>query len=121
LDFTSKDIEQVRNFKRILKLDNKICLKYRGPDRNKYYNRIQFGDVKFYRFLVSIDLSPKKSNIIEKVVVPDKYFRDFLRGYFDGDGYSYSAWDKRWKSSFLLYIGFTSGSLEYLLWLREKN
>ena len=120
IDFTSKDLEQIQNFKSILKIDNKIGLKYRGPDRNRYYPRIQFGDVKFYKFLLSIGLSPRKSKTIEKVRIPRKYFADFLRGYLDGDGYTHSYWDKRWKSSFIIYTGFTSGSLKYIEWLRKE-
>ena len=72
IDFTSKDLEQIQNFKSILKIDNKIGLKYRGPDRNRYYPRIQFGDVRFYKFLLSIGLSPRKSKTIEKVRIPRK-------------------------------------------------
>ena len=39
---------------------------------------------------------------------------------FDGDGYSHSYFDKRWKNSFLLYVGFVSASEKFLLWLRNK-
>ena len=49
-----------------------------------------------------------------------KYKSDFLRGLFDGDGYSYWYWDKRWASSFMLYIGFVSASPKFILWLRES-
>ncbi|MEK7390576.1 MAG: LAGLIDADG family homing endonuclease [Patescibacteria group bacterium] len=52
--------------------------------------------------------------------MPDKYFPDFLRGVFDGDGYSYSYWDKRWASSFMFYICFTSASRDFIEWLRRK-
>ena len=45
---------------------------------------------------------------------------DFLRGVFDGDGSCYGYWDPRWKSSFMFYISFSSGSLSFLEWLREK-
>jgi len=43
-----------------------------------------------------------------------------VRGCFDGDGTIYSYWDKRWKSSFMFYIAFASGSLAFLSWLKEK-
>lgn len=119
IDFTSKDIDQIRNFIKILKLKNKIGLKFNGFSDKKYY-RVQFGNIKFYRFLVGIGLTPNKSKTISKIIVPDKYFRDFLRGFLDGDGYNYFYWDPRWKSSFMLYTGFVSASLIHLQWLNEK-
>lgn len=120
INFTSKDYEQVLHFKEILSLSNKIGIKHRGTDQTKNYFCIQFGDVKFYQFLLSIGLSAKKSKILKEIEVPDKYFADFLRGCFDGDGYSYSYWDKKWPLSFRFYIGFVSASLDFLKWLKER-
>ncbi len=119
LDFTSKDIEQIENFRRILKLTNKIGLKSSGFS-NKRYFRVQFGNVKLYKFLLSIGLTPNKSKTMSKIVIPDRFFRDFLRGHLDGDGYNYSYWDPRWKSSFMLYTGFVSASLVHLEWLNSE-
>lgn len=119
IDFTSKDLEQVKNFSKILELTNKIGLKSGGFSGKKYY-RVQFGNVKFYKFLISIGLTPNKSKTIGEINLPDKYFRDFLRGHLDGDGYNYSYWDKRWKSSFMLYTGFVSASLIHLKWLNNQ-
>src|SRR3989344_5044843 len=81
--------------------------------------RVQFSDVLFYGFLLSIGLTPAKSLTMRNIYIPDKYFFHFLRGCFDGDGYSYSYWDKRWKSSFMFYIGFVSGSKAYVDWFRS--
>lgn len=120
IDFTSKDLEQVENFKKILNLSNKIGNKFRGKNDNNIYYRIQFGNVDFYKFLISIGLQPCKSKIIESILVPQVYFVDFLRGYFDGDGFTYSYWDKRWKSSFLLYLGFVSASLGFMEWMKTR-
>ena len=80
----------------------------------------QFGDVLFYRFLNNIGIFPAKSNTIASIKVPDKYFIDFLRGYFDGDGSSYSYYDPEWKKSYRFYISFTSGSKKYLFWFQKK-
>lgn len=120
ITLTSKDIEQIENFKLILKLKNKIGFKYRGEDHSKVYYNLQFGSVKFYQFLVSIGLTPHKSKTIGAIEVPDKYFRDFLRGSFDGDGYSISYWSKQWPNSFVLYTGFTSASKQHLVWMKDK-
>ncbi len=120
INFTSKDYEQVEHFKTILSLTNKIGMKSSGGGERKRYFVIQFGNVKLYRFLLSIGLCPNKSKALKELKVPDEYFSDFLRGCLDGDGHSYSYWDKRWKSSFMFYTGFVSASKEFLEWLRNK-
>ena len=120
ISFTSKDKEQIKNFKFSLKLNNKIGRKSRGGETEKKYYVLQFGDITFYKFLLSIGLMPNKSKILSDLQIPNKYFFDFLRGHFDGDGYCYSYWDKRWKSSFMFYLGFISASIEHILWLRNR-
>lgn len=120
IDFTSKDVDQVQNIKKILKLRNKIGIKYSGRKDRKPYFRVQFGNVKFYNFLLSIGLCPNKTKVLKKISIPDKYFIDFIRGHLDGDGFTYSYWDKRWKSSFMLYTGFVSASKAHLEWIKNQ-
>jgi hypothetical protein len=120
LNFTTKDYDLAQTYKICLEIDNKIGLKSRANEKEKKYYAVQFGDVIFYRFLLSIGLIPAKSKTLEEIDIPEKYFFDFLRGVFDGDGYSYSYWDKRWRSSFMFYLGFCSASKIYTLWLRGK-
>lgn len=119
IDLTSKDLEQIENFVKILKLKNKIGIKTGGFSEKRYY-RVQFGDVRLYRFLIKIGLTPNKSKILGKIIISDKYFRDFLRGCLDGDGYNYFYWDPRWKNSFMFYTGFVSGSEAHLRWLNAE-
>ncbi len=119
IDFTSDDIEQLRNLMRCLGIEVKIGHKTSGFTATQH-TRIQFGDVNFYKFLLDIGLMPAKSKIIGSVHVPDPYFFDFLRGHFDGDGSFYSYWDWRWRSSFMFYTSFTSASLTHIEWLRAK-
>lgn len=92
IDLTSKDLEQIENFSKILGLKNKVGLKMNGYSSRQYY-RIQFGDVKFYQFLLRIGLTPHKSKTLNSLTVPNKYFRDFLRGLLDGDGHIRTYWD----------------------------
>ncbi len=82
--------------------------------------RVQFSDVLFYKFLLSIGLTPNKTKTIAKVDIPEKYFFDFLRGSFDGDGCTYSYFDPRWKSSFMFYTTFVSASKKHILWLQDE-
>lgn len=120
LEFTSNDIQLVKTFKKCMNLiDVKIGTKTSGfTDRR--YPRIQFSNARLYKWLLKIGLMPNKSKTVSKLKIPDKYFFDFLRGYFDGDGSSYSYWDPRWASSFMFYTVFSSGSLCYLGWLKAK-
>lgn len=118
-NLTSKDIELIELFKKALNLKNKIGRKARGGEVEKKYYVIQFGDVLFYDFCVSIGLHPKKSKTLAEIEVPRKYFLDFLRGHFDGDGTFHSYWDPRWKSSFMFYTIFLSASKAHIDWLRE--
>ena len=119
IEFTSKDNQLIRTFKKCLNLKVKIGTKSSGLS-NKRYPHIQFGDVVFYRWLLKIGLTPHKSKTISSLEIPNQYFFDFLRGCFDGDGTIFSYWDPRWRSSFMFYTAFSSGSLKFLQWLKNK-
>jgi hypothetical protein len=120
MSLTTKDIQQAENFKKCLGINVKIGLKASGSSKEKIYHNVQFGDVKFYDFLLSIGLSKAKSKTIGIVKIPDEYFFDFLRGCFDGDGSFYSYWDPRWRSSHMFYIEFISASKKHVYWLQKQ-
>ncbi|MDO9231374.1 MAG: LAGLIDADG family homing endonuclease [bacterium] len=119
INFTSKDLQLIKLFKKCLKLRVSIGKKAREKETEKKYFQVQFGNVIFYRWLVDLGLFPNKSRTIEGLKIPDKYFFDFLRGYFDGDGCIYSYWDPRWHSSYMFYLEFTSASHNFLVWLQK--
>src|SRR3989344_1750207 len=79
INITSKDREMVETTKQLLQLENKIGLKARGYSKEKKYFVLQFGDINFYEFLLSIGLMPAKSKILKKVCIPSPLFADFLR------------------------------------------
>lgn len=118
IDLTSKDREQLLNFCKCVGVDFKIGSKW-GIKGDECL-RIQFKNRFFYDFLLSIGLTPKKSLTMGKLKIPDKYFFDFLRGCFDGDGCFYSYWDPRWRSSHMFYLTFGSASRTHILWLQEE-
>jgi hypothetical protein len=118
-DLTSKDIEQLENFKKCLGL--KVKIGYKLPRKgSEKIGRVQFGDVLFFKFLLGIGLTPAKTKTVVNIDVPKKYFFDFLRGHHDGDGCFYSYWDPRWKSSFMYYLTFISSSKKHLVWIRSN-
>jgi hypothetical protein len=120
IDFTSKDYQQLENFLQCLGIKNKISKKRSGYGIKKLYTRIQFSDVLFYKFLLSIGLTPAKSHTLAEIDMPKKYFFDFLLGEFDGDGCFYSYYDPRWPSSFMFYTVFISASKDHILWVRKE-
>lgn len=120
INFTSKDEEQIENIQKALKISCNVRMKGRGKENTKRYYYIDIGDVIFYRFLQDIGLMPNKTKQIGAVDIPDIYFFDFLRGHFDGDGYFYSYYDKRWKSSFMFYTIFLSASRKHIEWIHNE-
>lgn len=120
INFTSKDLEMIQLFQKALGIEIHIGRKANRASKEKSYFVVQFSDVLFYQFLMSIGLMPNKSKIIGEIKIPAKYFFDFLRGSFDGDGCTYSYFDPRWRSSFMFYTCFVSASPAHIIWLREE-
>lgn len=117
--FVSKDKEQLHNLMKAFNISVAIGSTKSGAT-GELTTRIQFGDVLFYKFLLSIGLTPNKTKTIGVIQIPKEYFFDFLRGHFDGDGSFYSYWDPRWRSSFMFYTVFISASKNHIQWLRES-
>ena len=84
-DLTSKDREQLLNFSKCLGVNFTIGNKWNS--KGDECLRIQFKNRIFYDFLLSIGLTPRKSLTMGRLAIPNKYFFDFLRGSFDGDGW----------------------------------
>ncbi len=118
MSMTSKDLQLIELFKSTLGLHNKIGYKRNGA--GTLCSNIQFGSVVFFLWLKAIGLTPRKSLTIAKLNVPRKYFFDFIRGCFDGDGSIYSYMDRRWANSHMFYISFASASKNFLDWLRSE-
>lgn len=119
VNITSKDKDLLDGIKRILFLKLKLTKKARAKDKIKKYFFLQIGDVKFYKFLLKIGLTPKKSLTLDKIDVPKNYFKDFFRGVIDGDG-SISTWvhpnnkNAQWSSRVV------SGSKKFINWLKKE-
>ena len=75
--------------------------------------------------MLNIGLFPNKSRSIGKIIIPDKYFRDFLRGHLDGDGSitTYQDTYNTYKNPKYIYtrlwIRFISASKNHIVWLQE--
>ena len=119
-DFTSNDVQLIKTFKKCLNLKNKISKKRSSYTNKLSSNRIQFGNVVLYKFLLEIGLMPNKSKKLKSLKVPDEFFFDFLRGHLDGDGSIRKYYDPIYPKSLRLYVSFMSASFEHLLWIKER-
>ena len=116
IEFTSKDLDQLETFKSCLNLKNVISWKSSGFSSKKYAH-VQFGNVKLYRWLLSIGLLPRKSKRLGALNIPKSYFFDFLRGCLDGDGCIRTYNDSAYPNAVRLYVTFYSASLPFLDWI----
>lgn len=117
--FISKDVNLIKTFKHCLGLNNRITAKPSGYS-NKMYHKIQFSNVKLYRWLLKVGITPNKSKTVGKLSLPRKYLADFLRGHVDGDGHLRAFQDPVYPNSKRLYVVFHSASLKHLKWIQKQ-
>lgn len=125
IEFRSAERSQTDTFKRCLGVNAGIRLNRNNGFSNKPTFRVQFSDAALYRWLLKIGLSPHKTYSIGALKIPDKYFRDFLRGHLDGDG-SVTTYLDRYNTlknpKYIyqrLFVRFISASKKHVLWIRQ--
>lgn len=119
INITSKDKGHLIKIKYSLHVKNKIGAKARGGEKEKKYFYLTFGDVKFYRYLLSTGLTQRKSCTLGKMIIPKKFFSDFLRGVIDGDG-SISTWTNNHNHLIQWSIRITSAAPNFINWLKAE-
>ncbi|MBI2405836.1 hypothetical protein HYV21_02180 [Candidatus Microgenomates bacterium] len=122
----SSDRDLLETFNSCLDLKNKISeTKNNGFAKRPSY-RVQFGNIQFYKWLVKIGLAHKKTYNVGEIKIPDKYFRDFLRGHLDGDGTiltyddRYNKYRGRTYVNLRVFLYFISASRTHIDWLIRK-
>ena len=119
IEFHSTDKRLVIDVKTVLRSEHHIGV--RVPSE-KYQNhkiayRLQIGSKEMFADLRKLGFTQNKSNVIEFPTVPERYFGDFVRGYFDGDGNVYfkkhHVKDRK-KTKWIFTSRFTCGSLIFL-------
>ncbi len=120
INFTSKDSELVELFKEVLKLSNVVSRKSRGGGGEKKYYVIQVGDILFYKFLLSIGLTQRKSKTLGMLNIPENFFFDFLRGCIDGDG-NINAFAHPESKNLQLRVRLCSASRVFLEWILKET
>lgn len=119
ISITSKDEQILSDIINAFDLKIKITKKSNGSNKDKIYSLIQIGDIKLYKFLLSIGLSSAKSLTLGKLAVPHNYFNDFLRGEIDGDGCIFS-WTNPANGNTQFSLRIVSAAPVFAKWLHEQ-
>lgn len=118
LALKAEDDYHIYNFAQCIKSSHP--LKYRNTKCNgKLFPscRISIGSVKMGKDLIKWGCTPNKSlTLVYPEKLDDKYFCDFLRGYFDGDG-CLSFTEKETKYN---YRASMNGTYEFLTEIKNK-
>jgi len=126
INMRSSDVDLLKTFQLILNLDAKIAQSYNNGFAKKSSYRIQFSNVQLYNWLISIGITPAKTYTIGKIKIPEKYFRDFLRGHLDGDGTIFTYIDKynhyrdRTYINQRIFTKFISAGQLHITWLYNQ-
>ncbi len=119
ISITDKDL--LENIKNIIEAEHKISIrKGRGNIKDQY--RLQIGSIEMCDDLRNLGIKEQKTKNIKVPNVPKEYLKEFVRGYFDGDG---GVWiglvhKERKKHLLSIRVSFTSCSRGFLKSLSEN-
>ncbi len=114
----SADEDILVGIKKCFESDHKLSKKV---SKTGVVYRIQIGSKEWFADLAMLGLFPNKTKRMQLPHIPSEYFGSFVRGYFDGDGNVWAGFINRSRKTptRVLQAGFTSGSHEYLVSLRN--
>lgn len=104
-------------------LDSNLKISVYRPKNGQLRYRLQVGSKKIFSDLLKLGVKPKKSGKETLPKIPYRYFPDFLRGYFAGDGnvvFGYFNKTGRKSKSRYFSIRFTSGGKTLLNQIKHK-
>jgi len=109
LNITSKDRKHLLKIKKELNSDRPISTKYNS--QKMLYSQIQICNREICKDLINLRILPQKTYNLGPIRVSEKYFPDFVRGFFDGDGtvYIYKV-----NGTPQIKAGFVSSSLSFI-------
>lgn len=112
-NITSIDFDHLYSLKKAINSDYKISKKQK--DKNGY--QIQIRNQIICNDLINLGIYPRKTYNLKAVNIPDKYFSDFVRGFFDGDG---SVYIYKVNNTFQIKSEFISVSLPFIKDFNKK-
>jgi len=115
LEITNKSLFLMRRIKKAMKARQRIGVK-QGSSKEKCY-RLQIGHQEICRDLLKLKILPRKTYTQFNLDVPEKYFSDFVRGFFDGDG---SVYIYQVNGTPQIKANFASTSLPFISQLNRR-
>lgn len=116
IEFHITDKEILIEIRRAMQSGHKISVRARNS-KHKIGYRLQIGSKELFTDLRQLGMSQRKSLSLRMPRIPRRYFGDFVRGYFDGDGCVYfknlKFADRKYKRQILQSI-FSCGSFVFL-------
>ena len=88
LNITSRDKRHLDRIKKVLNSKHKISKKPSGNSEKTAY-QIQISNPNITNDLTKLGILPRKTYNLNFIKIPKKFFSDFVRGFFDGDGTVY--------------------------------
>lgn len=119
IEFTIVDRIVLEHIRRVTGSNHRISARKRLDGAKTAY-RLQIGSKEWFEDLSCIGFTQNKSKSLQFPKIPKKYFGDFVRGYFDGDGCVYFKKHfvhERQKERWVFTTRFTCGSRPYLEYL----
>lgn len=119
VSFPSTDREAIENYQRCLGISAPVYTDH-DPRYPPLY-RVMLNAPAYRAFLEEVGLTPAKTKdrTLGPLRIPDKYFRDFLRGVIDGDGSIGVCTDRRYPNSRWIRVGLPSVCRPFLIWIRD--
>jgi intein/homing endonuclease len=105
--------------KKVIDSDHKISTRNRKKSSENTQFRLQIGSIEMCNDLRNLGFSERKTKSMVIPNIPQKFFADFVRGYFEGDGNVWVGKLAGKKKNSILTV-FTSGSLEFLKSLKLR-
>lgn len=109
------DEQLLESIKNVIGAEHKIGVRRRFGNQSTLY-RLQIGSKEMYEDLCRLGFMQRKTKSLALPNVPQKYFADFVRGYFDGDGHVWvgTIHKERKTRHIAIQTVFTSCSKEFL-------
>lgn len=115
------DLNLLTIIRKVLGSEHKITRRVHLKNKGVFF-RLQIGSGEICEDLRELGFAERKTKNMCVPLVPKKYFADFVRGYFDGDGNVWVGFvhKNKEKSNLTIQTMFTSCSLEFLKQLHKK-
>lgn len=112
LKIVSKDKEHLEKFKRSIQSDAKIerIVNFKGYSNGNAVYRIEIYSNKICEDLIKLGIVPNKSLVLKPPKIKREFYKDFIRGYFDGDGSIYKT-----KTNYGFSLVGTKEMLEWVI------